>query len=137
MQAKCLCGKIQIKFKTNHDVAMNCYCSICRRSHGAGYATQLMASKKSLEFVSGQSLLSEYSSSEMGIRAFCSHCGSRLMNYAKQGSDYMSVALSAVIDEHAIKPCANVQTGSKANWVELNQAVPCYEQFPDDMSKYL
>lgn len=138
MIATCLCGAIEFEFEPVDDVAMNCYCSICRRSHGADYATQLISKKSTLKFIKGQDLLSEYHSSEHGVRAFCSCCGSRLMNYASvAGSDYMSVALSVVSSEHSIEACANVQVGSKAKWVKPVEGIPDYEVFPDDIHKYM
>lgn len=137
MDAKCLCEKIHFKFEPRDGLVLNCCCSICRRAHGAGYATQVLSSKDSLEFISGESLLKEYASSAMGIRAFCSNCGSRLMNYAKQGSNYLSVCLSAVVDDHELKAQGHVQVASKAPWVYLNPDIPCHEKFPDSISKYL
>lgn len=137
MNAQCLCGKIAFEFEPTDGVAMNCYCSICRRAHGADYATQLLSKKSSLRFVRGQALLTEYSASPHGVRAFCSCCGARLMNYAKKGGDYMSVALSAVTDDHAITPCANVQVASKAAWVEPDARLPSFAEFPEDIGKYL
>lgn len=137
MKGKCLCGKIEFTFEPIDDIAMNCHCSICRRAHGADYATQLMSGKNSLKFLSGEDMLKEYSSSKQGVRAFCSHCGSRLMNYAKSGSNYMSVALSAIDGDHTIAPSANIQVASKAPWVKLDDGIPNFAGFPEDLSKYM
>ncbi len=137
MIAKCLCEKIVFDFTPVDGVAMNCFCSQCRRAHGAGYATQILSTKSSLAITQGESLLKEYASSEFGIRAFCSECGSRLMNYAKSRSNYMSVSLACVASPHTIKPSANVQVGSKAEWVSPNRDVPCFDTFPPDINKYM
>lgn len=137
MKAKCLCGKVEFEFEPTDGVAMNCYCSMCRRSHGAAYATQIMSSKTTLKFIQGESYVTEYQSSEYGIRAFCSCCGSRLMNYATEVSPYMSVCLSAVSDEHNITPSANVQVASKADWATPDDSIPSYDVFPDDIQKYM
>lgn len=137
MKGKCFCGEIEFTFEPIDNVAMNCHCSICRRSHGADYATQLISRKDSLRLLSGGSRLSEYSSSEHGVRAFCSSCGSRLMNYAKSGSNYLSVALSAVVGEHEVAPSANIQVASKAPWVNLDEALPSFAGFPEDIHKYI
>lgn len=137
MEAKCLCGLIHFEFTPVDAIAMNCFCSLCRRSHGADYATQVFSKKSSLVFLQGQEFLKEFSSSQFGVRAFCSECGSRLMNYAKTHSDYMSVALSSVTSTHDIQPCANVHTTSKAPWVTPIDNIPCYDQFPPDIGKYL
>ncbi len=137
MKGKCLCGQIEFEFDAGDDVAMNCYCSICRRSHGAAYATQLLSKKSSLKCISGEDKLKEYASSEFGIRAFCENCGSRLMNYAKADSDYMSVSIACVSDEHNIKPIANVQMASKTAWAVVDENVESFDVFPDDIAKYM
>lgn len=138
MKARCLCEKIEFEFEPVDGVAMNCYCSICRRAHGAGHATQLMSTKTSLKVIKGESYLSEYSSSQFGVRVFCSQCGSNLMNYAKEGvGNYMSVCLSAVTDKHKITASANVQVASKADWATLAPDIPSFDSFPDDIQKYM
>ena len=136
MKAKCLCGQIEFDFTADKGVAMSCYCSLCRRAHGADYATQLISKKSSLKFIKGETLLTEYASSDNGIRGFCSCCGSRLTNYARAGSDYMSVALACVTTEHHIEPIANVQVASKAEWVSPNEQVDSFDVFPPDIHKY-
>lgn len=138
MTGKCLCGAIEFKFTPKENIAFNCFCSICRRSHGADYATQIPSSKSSLVFISGKDHLTEYKSSQYGNRAFCKTCGSRLMNYADTGiSDYMSVSLSCVSANHEIKPAANFQVASKAAWVNPDQGIPSYAKFSDDIAKYM
>lgn len=137
MNGKCLCGEIEFTFEPINNVAMNCHCSICRRSHGADYATLLISKKDSLRLLSGGPLLKEYASSKHGVRAFCSNCGSRLMNYAKSGGNYLSVSLSTVVGHHEIAPSANVQAASKAPWVKLDEALPSFAEFPEDIHKYL
>lgn len=137
LNGKCLCGEVEFEFEPVDGVAMNCFCSICRRSHGADYATQLISTKSSLKIIKGREWLKEYSSSEFGVRAFCSNCGSRLMNYAKVHSNYMSVALPCVVTEHTILPVVNVQVGSKAHWVTPNTQLESFGEFPPDIHKYM
>lgn len=137
MKGKCLCGKIEFEFEPTDGVAMNCYCTVCQRSHGAAHATQVMSSKKTLRFISGKEYLTEYQSSKYGIRAFCSCCGSRLMNYASESGNYMSVCLAAVSDEHEIQASANIHIASKAKWTEPVADIPCFDGFPSDIKKYL
>ncbi|WP_221628069.1 hypothetical protein [Teredinibacter franksiae] len=59
------------------------------------------------------------------------------MNYAKAKNDYMSVALACVISDHKIKPVANVQVASKPQWAQPDDSVPCFDEFPVDITKYL
>ncbi len=136
MLAKCLCEKIQFTFTPVDGTVIKCFCSLCRRSHGADYATQVISSKDSLTFLSGEALLSEFASSQFGIRAFCSHCGSRLMNYASQGSRFLSVALSAVVDDHHLTPRLQINVASKADWVVASPDLPAEDGVPGSLHKY-
>ena len=95
MTGKCLCGAIEFTAEEIPDMVFNCHCSKCRISHGADYATQAFAVRSSLHFIKGKEVLKEYESTG-GIRTFCSHCGSRLMNYAKNGGNYLSVAIACL-----------------------------------------
>lgn len=138
MTGKCLCGGIEFTFTPKDHIAFNCFCSMCRRSHGADYATQIPSSKSSLVFISGKEYLTEYKSSKYGNRAFCKECGSRLMNFADSNiSDYMSVSLSCVTSAHTITAAANFQVASKADWVIPDARIPSYAQFSDDIVKYM
>ncbi|MBU2984561.1 GFA family protein [Saccharophagus degradans] len=136
MLARCLCKAIEFEFEPKHNTAINCHCSMCRQSHGAAYATQLFASKASLRFIKGQEKLTEYPSSPMGLRVFCSVCGSRLMNYAKAHSDFMSVALAAVVDAPNIHPSANAFYANRVQWCDPTQNLTHYDALPDDIGKY-
>ncbi|MET0356503.1 MAG: GFA family protein [Cellvibrio sp.] len=136
MTGKCLCGNIEFEFDPMKRVAMNCHCSRCRVSHGAAFATQLFSSKSSLVFKKGREHIKEFESTG-GIRAFCSNCGSRLMNYAKSGNGYLSVALSCVQEPHNIKPIANAFVGSKAPWYTPAENIPQFEAMPAGVADYL
>jgi Uncharacterized conserved protein len=92
--------------------------------------------KSSLNIVKGKNLLKEFNSSTYGIRVFCGHCGSRLMNYAAEKSDYMSVALACITTAHTIKASAHVQVASKAPWVTPNEKIPSFNEFPEDIGQY-
>lgn len=107
----------------------NCHCTRCRKSHGAAFATQAFAVRNSLKFIRGEEALKEYESTG-GIRTFCSDCGSRLMNYAKDNGDYLSIALSCIDTPHNLKPVAEVCISSKVDWNDLSDQIPHYDQLP-------
>ena len=131
MTGKCLCGAIEFRATEIPGMVFNCHCSRCRKSHGADYATQAFAIRSSLQFIKGQNNLKEYESTG-GIRAFCSICGSRLMNYAKDGGDYLSIAI-ACLDSYKGKPVAHCFTDSKASWHELSTDLPVYKGLPENL----
>jgi len=102
----------------------------CRKSHGAAYATQALAKGNTLRFLKGEELLKEYTD-HGGVRAFCSNCGSRLMNYAPDKSLYLSVALSSIDGNYDGKPIAHAYVDSKASWHNPSDDIPSYPEMPD------
>ncbi len=130
MIGKCLCGKIEFEAQEIPEMVFNCHCSRCRISHGADYATQAFAVRDSLKFIKGQEYLKEYESTG-GIRTFCSNCGSRLMNYAKDGGDYLSIAIACLDSSYQGKAAAHCFTGSKAPWHNPSVDIPSFEGIPE------
>ena len=132
MTGKCLCGEIEFTAQEIPGMVFNCHCSKCRTSHGADYATQAFAIRSSLVFTKGKEKLKEYESTG-GIRTFCSNCGSRLMNYAKDGGDYLSVAIACLDESYNGKAVAHCFTAFKAPWHIPTNEIPSYEGLPDNL----
>src|SRR5215471_19520908 len=114
MTGSCLCGEIEFEVDEIPGLVFNCHCSRCRRAHGAAFATQAFAVRSTLRFKKGHELLKEFDSSPQGTRAFCSNCGSHLMNYAKHDGPYLSVAIASLDDSYSGKPAAHAFVASKA-----------------------
>ena len=130
IKGSCLCEKIQFEANELPNMVFNCHCSRCRKAHGSAFATQIFAVKDSLKFIKGKDALTEYDSTG-GIRTFCSACGSRLMNYGKEGTDYLSVAISAIDNADEFKPTADCFTKNKIGWVKLDDKVKSWDEFPE------
>ena len=126
----CVCGEIEYQVELIPGKVYNCHCLQCRKSHGSAFATQAFAKGETLKFTRGEELLGEYRG-RLGIRAFCTKCGSRLMNYAPNKSEYLSIALSTVDSGEVGKPVANAFVDYKASWYNLSDEIPCYSEIPD------
>lgn len=132
MTGKCLCGDIEFTAKEIPGMVFNCHCSICRVSHGADYATQAFAVRGSLKFIKGKEKLKEYEST-VGVRTFCSSCGSRLMNYATDDGDYLSIAIACLNDSYRGKAVAHCFTDSKAPWHTPTNEIPRFGGLPTNL----
>lgn len=132
MNGKCLCTEIEFTATEVPGMVFNCHCAKCRTSHGADYATQAFAVRDSLKFTKGEDKLKEYQSTG-GIRCFCSNCGSRLMNYANDGGDYLSIATACLDENYEGKAAAHCFTGSKASWHKPIESIPSFDEFPDNL----
>ena len=132
IKGSCLCGAIEYEVEEIPGKIYNCHCSQCRKSHGAAFATQVFARGATLRFIKGKEFLKEYrhASGNGGIRAFCSQCGSRLMNYLPEKNLYLSVALASVDSDFDGEPVAHAFVGSRALWHTPSTDIPSYESVP-------
>ena len=129
-KGKCLCGAIEFEVELVAEKTFNCHCSRCRRSHGAAFATQVFAKGETFKFITGEDKISEFKE-RPGVRAFCSECGSRLMNYLPRKSRYLSIALACLDEDVAARPMSNVYVGSKANWFTPADDIPAFDELPE------
>jgi hypothetical protein len=129
INGSCLCGAIEYEVELVAGMIFNCHCSKCRKAHGAAFATLAFAKGETLKFLKGEDALAEHKG-RRGTRAFCSSCGSRLMNYAPDKNDYLSVTLACVDTDLDVRPVSHVFTGSKASWHEPSDDIPSFEALP-------
>jgi AcrR family transcriptional regulator len=75
-RGSCLCGTVRYEIDGLFEVMSHCNCSMCRKHHGAAFATFVTVPLSGFRWVTGESALSTYQSSAYGKRTFCSNCGS-------------------------------------------------------------
>jgi len=122
---QCLCGAI--KYEVNH-IEPNmghCHCSMCRKFHGAAFATFGEAKKENFHWLQGESFLADYVADNGTRRQFCKVCGSS-MTFAPsvEAVDPVEFSLGTLDSDLDMKPDAHIYVGSKANWVEICDGLP-------------
>lgn len=127
----CLCGGVSFEVASFIPHTTNCFCSMCRKFHGAAYATFGVARISEFNLLSGHTLLNKYKSENGAIRTFCNKCGSSLFYQSKETDSVIDVALGAMDDEPGVLPEVNIYTDYKAGWIELSQSLPSYEEEHD------
>ncbi len=76
IQGSCLCGTLKYEVDGPFTMMMSCHCSMCRKHHGAPFATFAAADLNDFRWLSGETAVRFYASSAEGKRSFCSVCGS-------------------------------------------------------------
>jgi hypothetical protein len=76
VRGSCLCATVRYEIEGPFEVMSHCQCSMCRRHHGAAFATFVTVPLSGFRWVAGEDALSTYQSSAYGKRTFCSKCGS-------------------------------------------------------------
>lgn len=133
VEGSCLCGKIRYQVDIYPDKVLNCHCRFCRKAHGADYATMAIADASTLTLDDESGYLKEHQSSAGGYRAFCSECGTRLMNYSPDRTSFFCISLSTVDTPLDLKPVAHINVESKANWCEPYGGISQFSAFPEDL----
>ncbi len=76
IHGSCLCGSVRYDIDGPFEVMSHCQCSMCRRHHGAAFATFVSVPLRGFRWVAGENEISTYQSSNYGKRTFCGKCGS-------------------------------------------------------------
>jgi hypothetical protein len=120
----CLCGVVRFEVAPPTLVCVHCHCTMCRRSHGAGYVTWFSLPKAQCQVTSGEAELARHHSSDHGVRSFCSRCGSSLFFETSEREGDIDVVLAnmhAAIDR---EPQLHVFFDDRVDWAEVNDSLP-------------
>jgi hypothetical protein len=146
LEGSCHCGSVTFSVEAQSPVPfMRCYCSVCRKTAGAGgFAINLGAASQSMK-VRGQRHLRIYRArmpaadgspahTSSARRYFCARCGSALWLWDPTWPELVHPHASAV-DTPLPAPPEHVHcyVGSKAPWVEVEGRPqdPRFDELPD------
>lgn len=128
----CLCGVVKFEVDEFLPEIAHCHCSMCRKFHGAAFATIAGVSRSHFRWIEGEEALTAYRAENGTTRTFCRHCGSSLMFSSPRASpEIVEIALGAVHGDIPVKPNAHIFVGSKASWTEFGDGLPLYEKGRD------
>jgi len=123
----CLCGVVKFEIDEFLPQVAHCHCSMCRKFHGAAFATIAGVPRSGFRWVEGEHALKGYTAANGTTRTFCRHCGSSLMFASPHGpEDVVEIALGTVDGEIPVKPDAHIFVGSAANWTVPCDGLPLY-----------
>ncbi len=131
VQGSCFCGAVRYQAAGPFDSMMSCHCSMCRKHHGAAFATYVSTPLEGFRWVAGQNTLLRYQSSPQGMRNSCSVCGSTV----PMTLDAQALALlpaGPLEGELGIRPQAHMFVGSKAPWYTISDGLPQHEEYPPE-----
>jgi len=129
-KGSCLCGDVSLQVSGFSEQAGHCHCSMCRKFHGAAFAT--LVEVTDIQWLSGRELLQDYTAENGTIRTFCRQCGSSIGFRVKGlALEQIELAISLFDDDIAIKPDVHIYTQNKASWYDIDDALPKYTQGRD------
>ncbi len=126
---RCLCGKINYEVDQIESQMAHCHCTMCRKFHGAAYATYGEAKAENFRWTQGEDMLERYHADNGTVRSFCRNCGSS-MTFTPSNDDGSVVEFSLGTLESPIThtPDAHVFLNYKAPWVTIDDDLPKFEE---------
>ena len=146
LEGSCHCGDVRFSLESPHPYPFNlCYCSICRKTAGAGgFAINLSGQAETLK-IEGEENIRTYrarmKASDGGVeessaeRRFCGTCGSPLWVWDPRWPELIHPHASAIDTDLPLPPeRTHLMIGSKAPWVEpcLGDGDKSFEKYPDE-----
>ncbi len=127
-RGSCLCGAVQFEAGP-FDSMVHCHCSMCRRHHGAMFATFLTGGSDSFRWLAGEGEVAAYRSSAKGLRPFCRHCGSVAPTVLPEiGMAF--IPAGNLEGDPGKRPELHMFAASGAAWFPITDALPQSERFP-------
>ena len=130
IQGGCLCGKVRYEIASALQSADHCHCSMCRRQHGAAFATYADFKPTDFHWVSGEECITIFEPSPDGGWCFCRECGSSLAGTLD--GDIVTIALGTVEGDPGVKPSFHIFVDSKASWDVISDELPQFGARPNE-----
>lgn len=147
LDGSCHCGAVRFSLQAPHPAPFNrCYCSICRKTAGAGgFAINIGGLADTLE-ATGRAHIGVYravlrddagetTGRSEGERRFCTLCGSPLWVWDPRWPALIHPHASAIDTELPVPPeRVHLMLGSRANWAapDVAEGDKCFDAYPDE-----
>jgi hypothetical protein len=129
----CQCGAVRYELRGPAHEVNHCHCSICRRLHGAMFASFAMLPPGDFVLLHGEEAINCYTSSPTGRRFFCSRCGSQIYSDVDELPNIRFVTIGTLDagahPGHAPGTEHHIYVGSKVPWWKITDGLPQYEEF--------
>jgi len=91
----CQCGAVRYELTKPVAEVSHCHCSMCRKLHGALFASFGTVSLNDLS-ITGEENLGTHRSSPPVARRFCTRCGGQVMSESDGNTDVVELALGTL-----------------------------------------
>jgi hypothetical protein len=123
VSGSCFCGAIGFAATLPSKWCAHCHCSMCRKSHGAGYVTWVGFDSGQVSIKRGEDHLKWFDSSPGAQRGFCSNCGSSLFFRSERWAGELHIALGCMDDDIDRQPQANVFFDTHVAWMPIDASL--------------
>ncbi|MDF1782030.1 MAG: GFA family protein [Alcanivoracaceae bacterium] len=125
----CLCQGIQFEIDGELAPIQICHCKQCRQAQGTPFVTNIPVAANVFRIIKGESLLKSFESSPGKVRQFCGQCGSPILSKRHNAPDVVRIRAGTLNEELKTRPAFHIFVQDKANWWDINDALPQHETF--------
>ena len=129
-EASCLCGTVRWRIEPPFARMTHCHCSMCRKAHGAPFATCISLPATGYALLAGAESIVDFESAPGFHRAFCNVCGSVVPS--SENGEWAYVPAGALDGDPGIRPGWHIFVASKAPWYEIADDLPRHDAYPSD-----
>lgn len=122
-RGSCLCGAVHYVAKGPLKAVSHCHCSMCRKAHGAAFASYGAARLEDFRW-QGEDSLTRYQSSATVQRLFCQRCGSSLAWLSSDNPEWIALALGTLDTDFQPAKQKHIHVASKACWYTVTDGWP-------------
>lgn len=126
----CLCGGIQYEVRGPLGDIIQCHCRRCRKATGTAFATNSPIAKADFYLLQGQQLLKSFTTTTGVSRNFYSECGSPIYSVKADLPDVYRLRIGSLDTPIEQKPTCHFYVGSKAEWEDIHDTLPQYNERP-------
>ena len=119
----CFCGAVRFSAQAPSKWCAHCHCSMCRRTHGAGYVTWVGYKQEQINITRGKEMMTWFDSSPGAQRGFCNKCGSSIFFRSERWAGELHIALGCMDDRIDRQPQANVFFDQHVDWMPIDETL--------------
>jgi hypothetical protein len=128
-KGSCLCGAINVEIAGGISDIIHCHCSLCRKNSGTAFATNGFINAAEFSVLDPTNKLGCFEFKPGKKRHFCSVCASPIFSSNSDNSSRLRIRLGLLDSEISERPISHNFVSSKADWEDLDAAIPRYDRF--------
>jgi hypothetical protein len=129
----CHCGAVRYRVTAPAGEVCHYHCSICRRVHGAAFASFAIVAPGDFTITRGVEQLSRYDSTPGVQRYFCTHCGAQIYGDVDSLPDIRFYTIGTLDGGahpgHRPENERHIYVGSKMPWWHIADGLPQHDAF--------
>lgn len=122
----CLCGTVRYRVDGPLTGMSHCHCTMCRKAHGAAFATYVSCAPEHFEWLAGEDAVVGYASSPGVERRFCRRCGSVVPS---PFGDKLDLPAGNLLGDPGIRAECHIFTADAAPWHVITDDLPRHERW--------